>query len=77
MTQQTRSPISFATYLINTKQELHHVLDAVTKKIDWAPFEKMLSKVYDKPVGRKSYPALMMFKCLLLQNWYNLSDFRA
>ncbi|MCH9625706.1 MAG: hypothetical protein S4CHLAM123_08840 [Chlamydiales bacterium] len=45
MTQQTRSPISFATYLINTKQELHHVLDAVTKKIDWAPFEKMLSKV--------------------------------
>ncbi|MCH9625323.1 MAG: hypothetical protein S4CHLAM123_04940 [Chlamydiales bacterium] len=24
MTQQTRSPISFATYLINTKQELHH-----------------------------------------------------
>ncbi|MCH9625289.1 MAG: hypothetical protein S4CHLAM123_04600 [Chlamydiales bacterium] len=43
MTQQTRSLISFATYLINTKQELHYVLDAVTKKIDWAPFEKMLS----------------------------------
>jgi len=47
------------------------------KKIDWAPFEKILSKVYNKPVGRKSYPALMMFKCLLLQNWYNPSDFRA
>jgi len=75
MAQNARNPISFATYLINTKEELHQMLDVVTRKVDWTPFEKLLSGVHNKPTGRKSYPALTMFKCLLLQNWYNLSDY--
>lgn len=44
-------------------------------KVNWGPFEDLLSSIHNKTFGRKSYPALLMFKCLLLQNWYNLSDY--
>lgn len=45
--------------------------------VDWRPISKLLNKKLDrKPdaVGNPSYPALGMFKALLLQSWYSLSD---
>jgi IS5 family transposase len=75
MAQSKPSNVSFATYLIRTKEELHSVLDSVQTRVNWTPFKTLLSPIHDKTCGRKSYPALSMFKCLLLQNWYNLSDY--
>jgi IS5 family transposase len=49
-------------------------LSDVDKLIDWRPFEKELSDIYNASVGRPSYPALTLFKTLLLQQWYGLSD---
>lgn len=42
--------------------------------LDWGPFEVLLSSVYTSRRGEPAYPPLLMFKVLLLQRWYELSD---
>ena len=42
--------------------------------IDWSPIEKELEGIYNAACGRPSYPLLTLFKALLLQQWYGLSD---
>jgi IS5 family transposase len=42
--------------------------------IDWQPFERLLGDIHPSRRGEPSYPPLMMFKVLLLQRWYQLSD---
>lgn len=49
-------------------------LTEVDELIDWFPVEAALQGIYDSPKGRPSYPLVMMFKVLLLQQWYVLSD---
>lgn len=49
-------------------------LSEVDVLIDWSPVEEALTGIYDSPKGRPSYPLLSMFKILLLQQWYGLSD---
>ena len=48
-------------------------LDKIEQLIDWSKIEKVLSKInYQKT--SLAYNPLLLFKCLLLQIWYNLSD---
>lgn len=52
-------------------------LDEIDRLIDWKPLERLLNKRLKRSadaVGNPPYPALVMFKILLLQRWYNLSD---
>lgn len=42
--------------------------------LDWRGFETLLSPIHGSARGEASYPPLMMFKVLLLQRWYDLSD---
>jgi IS5 family transposase len=49
-------------------------LDEVHEMIDWAALEYLLKDIHNKPKGEKGWPPLMMFKALLLQTWYQLSD---
>ena len=49
-------------------------LDAVHELIDWTRLEQRLSQIHSKARGEKAWPPLMMFKALLLQSWYKLSD---
>lgn len=49
-------------------------LDDVHELIDWPRLEQLLSGVHSKARGEKAWPPLMMFKALLLQSWYTLSD---
>jgi IS5 family transposase len=51
-----------------------HFLKKINDQIDWQPFEKALESLYHPRLGRPSHPPLMMFKALLLQQWYSLSD---
>jgi len=48
-------------------------LDRIEGLFDWKRLFKLLKPVRS-PSGRKGYPALSMFKALLLQQWYGLSD---
>ncbi|WP_457554272.1 transposase [Desulfobacula sp.] len=50
-------------------------LKSLEKNIQWAPIEATLLKSY--PIGKKkkgpqAYPPLMLFKCLLLKNWFQI-----
>ena len=49
-------------------------LDDVHNIINWSEIEKALSNLYSSKRGAPSYPPLMMFKILILQAWYDLSD---
>jgi IS5 family transposase len=49
-------------------------LERIGTLVDWAPFERLLGDIYAAPVGRPSYGPLVLMKCLLLQQWYRLSD---
>ena len=49
-------------------------LGEIAALIDWRPFERLLSAIHSSARGEASYPPLMMFKVLLLQRWYELSD---
>ncbi|MGL4824978.1 MAG: IS5 family transposase [Alphaproteobacteria bacterium] len=53
-------------------------LDALHAAICWEPLEKKLKNALGRSdaagPGVQAYPAIMMFKILLLQRWYNLSD---
>lgn len=49
-------------------------LDDVQMLVNWNRIEQLLCDVYSNKKGEKAWPPLMMFKAMLLQSWYNLSD---
>lgn len=76
MTEQFTSK-GFADYAIEQRGYSNTFLEKVDTLIEWDRIEKVLKKKYRKTAsadGRPAYPALPMFKLLLLQRWYNLSD---
>lgn len=64
---------SFADALVCTHAALEE-LDDVHNLINWSRLEQLLSQIHTKRCGEKAWPPLMMFKALLLQAWYGLSD---
>jgi transposase, IS5 family len=50
------------------------VLAEIAELVDWQPFERLLAGIHGAVKGEAAYPPLMMFKALLLQRWYGLSD---
>jgi transposase, IS5 family len=59
------------------KQKKETFLDKVLNLIDWIRIERILRKKYKKffnAVGSPAYPSLVMFKILLVQTWFDLSD---
>ena len=50
------------------------VLDEIGQSLDWFAFERLLAVIPVSAKGEPSFPALMMFKVMLLQRWYGLSD---
>jgi IS5 family transposase len=49
-------------------------LDEVHELVDWGRIEIMLKDIHSNPRGEQAWPPLLMFKALLLQSWYTLSD---
>jgi len=69
--------MGFADYFIEQRKHANTFLDTVDEFIEWKNIEKLLKKKYKKTMsadGRPAYPPLPMFKLLLLQRWYGLSD---
>jgi len=69
--------MGFVDFMVSQRQTKSSFLDEVDRVVDWRPIEKILSRHYKKKVsadGRPAYPALPLFKMLLIQRWYNLSD---
>lgn len=57
-----------------TQHDALKELDDVHALIDWNRIEHLLADVHANKKGEQAWPPLMMFKAMLLQSWYNLSD---
>ena len=49
-------------------------LDDLNQLIDCKSIESQMNTINNNPMGEKAWPPLVMFKILLLQSFYNLSD---
>lgn len=70
---------SFADAVIEmrTRKSQNRFLIQVDQLIDWDDLRKVIEKKYKKrenAVGGKAYDCILLFKIMLLQTWYNLSD---
>ena len=73
--KKTASPI--VDYFVNIRRKKNTKLDAIDLMINWKPVTKKLDKALKRTanaVGKPAYPALVLFKGLVLQRMYNLSD---
>ena len=64
-------------YFLEHRRTKTTFLDKIDEIIDWQPIKAFLCKKIRRKadaVGNPAYPPLAMFKILLLQRWYNLSD---
>ena len=50
------------------------ILEEINRLLHWRAFKGMLSVIATAAKGEPSDPPLMMYKVLLLQRWYGLSD---
>jgi len=65
---------SFVDALLSTK-ETNGPLDRLSGLAKWYRFEKLIGHLRDEgSAGRPGYPVLVLFKALLLQSLYGLSD---
>jgi transposase, IS5 family len=69
-----RDQKSFIEAFASTKLGRNARLERLAEKVRWYRFEKLLRKLEPESAGRPPYDPLMMFKALLLQQWYALSD---
>jgi transposase, IS5 family len=66
--------LSLADGVIEAGAGRNRQLEKIAALVDWAAFERLLGAIYAAPVGRPSYGPLVLLRCLLLQQWYRLSD---
>ncbi|QLA19015.1 IS5 family transposase [Desulfolutivibrio sulfoxidireducens] len=77
MNERNSKKPGIADYVVSRRRHKECFLDEIDRLIDWKPFEKLLRKKLSRvanAVGNPAYAPLPMFKILLLQRWYNLSD---
>ena len=74
MSRRQLQQYSLADSFVKRKAKGSKWLDEIDKVIEWGPIEAVLGKVHTSAVGAPPFPPLPLFKILLLQQWYNLSD---
>ena len=67
--------LGFADHVVAGKRSrrMDH-LSQIDGLIDWGEVRCLLGQLRSGRTGRPPYPALVLFKALLLQRWYGLSD---
>lgn len=66
--------MSFAEALVAVKPGLNDQLDRLNGLVDWASFTAVMAHLRSDGPGHPGYPVLVLFKALLLQALYGLSD---
>lgn len=74
MSERAMGQMSFADRLVADVARGNATLERINGLVDWSPIERLLSGLRGGPMGAPGYPALAMFKALLLQRWHDLSD---
>jgi IS5 family transposase len=70
---------SFTTWMLRglSAKQSKSRLSQVSNLIDWSPIRQILDEMYDNKSekgGRPNCDVILMFKILILQQWYGLSD---
>jgi IS5 family transposase len=74
MAERQIGQLSFADGLVSDVVRASASLQRVSELVDWKAVEDLLGELRRGPMGAPGYPAQVMFKALLLQQWYGLSD---
>jgi IS5 family transposase len=74
MAERAVGQLSLADGLVADQANANHVLKRIEQLVGWDEVKALLRGVRDGHMGAPGYPALVMFKALLLQQMYGLSD---
>lgn len=74
MSLKRTGQLSFVEALMSEGLGHNGRLEKVSRLVKWRRFERVLAGLRDSGPGRPGYRPLLMFKALLLQAWYGLSD---
>ncbi len=74
MSERVVGQLGFADREVFEAAGSNAMLERVVSLVDWSAVEALLQPIHGGTMGAPAYPSLMMFKALLLQRWYALSD---
>jgi len=74
MSERQIGQLSFADEIVAEAAGCNAMLEMVSALLEWEPIAQLLCELRGGTMGAPAYPALVLFKTLLLQRWYNLSD---
>ena len=74
MTERQIGQLSFTDELVVDAARANLTLQRVSELVDWSAVEALVSGLRSGTMGAPAYPSLALFKALLLQQWYGLSD---
>ena len=77
--KNTDEHVTFADALLSKRyrKAQNDFVNQVDRLIDWRPIRTLINKKYTKrqnAIGAPAYDVILLFKMLLLETWYNLSD---
>jgi transposase, IS5 family len=74
MAERRIGQLSFADELVADGAWANATLKRIAELVDWKEVEALLGGLRSGVMGQPGYPALALFKALLLQQFYGLSD---
>jgi IS5 family transposase len=74
MKRESEAQFALVEAFVGRRLGSNEALERIGKLVKWYRFEKLLARLHAAPTGRPAYPTLVMFKALLLAQWYGLSD---
>lgn len=71
-----KSGVTFADIWLGHTEKLwgKHWMKKVLDKINWNKFSYRLEKLYAADTGRPAWDPIVLFRCLILAQWFGLSD---
>jgi IS5 family transposase len=64
----------FADAFVAGSRRGAHRLERIAALLDWSLIAALLAPLHGKKTGRPGYPPALLFRALLLAQWYRLSD---
>lgn len=74
MAERDLGQLSLVDRLVGEAAPNNVFLERVSTLFDWRRVEEALAPLRSGVMGAPSYPVMVLFKALLLQQWYGLSD---
>ena len=74
MSERQVGQLSLADGLVAATARPNATLERIATLVDWREIEALLAPLRSGKMGAPAYPSLILFRALLLQQWFALSD---